>query len=879
MILIRAIGIDLGTTNSAVAMLDPNERDLVLCKDTLGRSTTPSCVWCDPRTGEVTIGHRAHARRGAMPEPISSIKRSMGTQMTVDFGGEPCSPATISAYILRELKRQIEAEAEQRSSAGLQYDVGRAIITVPAYFGLPAIEATREAGQQAGLDVTELLHEPTAAAIHYSWKHNLGDGTYLVYDLGGGTFDVSILRRTAGEFMVLGISGDNFLGGDDFDRRLAEHLRQILIAEGYELELDVEANAEDRLRFNQLMTLAEKAKKELSEHDEIILRDQGTLRDKNGDPVIVEVALSRTTFEDLIDDLLDRTLECCEEALTKAHQKSGVTIEQVDHILLVGGSTYVPAVIAKVTQAFCSDAIDRGRPRSRSTAPIRDEPETAVALGAALRAAASGLGVGDDDGCVRLWFRGSGVTKREQATISGYVEPLRPDAALEDGQLRLTTITGDLLEEVALRPGLRFTFRQVAIQAESLNEFKFELWDNSGELVTVLKRTVVHTSDHNETVGHALSTAVLAKPILLDGTDGDRLVRQVLLPEGTSLPAKAQFTFAVADSHGRLRLPIYQENRIIKELQAEIGEVAVGTPVDVEIACDEQVQIQVQFSLGMQTFGGKIEPPPPDTVPTEHEIQQIDARFREILHHLDAEDVRRLSNAYQRIYQDLDEARSGADYPKVVQRAADLEGLIREARLSEPLQPPLETVEKNFASCLELLPQAAQIKPDLAVSSLQHDLEIALDQSRQAYKRRDYQAYDDASKTIGTSLQFLASVTRVRITEDQHLDAAVRAVIALEQARQVTQLVLINCLSGGPRGFLADLNQQLEEIEHLEEDVDTDPVGVLNRCQVMMTEARRIYQQISPEDKRGADLEGLLRVDAQPQTNDIEIPQGLFDQR
>lgn len=869
MIITRTIGIDLGTTNSAVALLDPNERDLVLWKDEQGRPILPSCVWCDPRTGDIVVGYRAYARKGTKPEPISSIKRSMGTQMMVDLGGIQRSPVEISAYILRELKRQMEAELKRRTS-DVQYDVSRAIITVPAYFGLPAIEATRKAGELAGLEVMELLHEPTAAAIYYSWKHNLGDGNYLVYDLGGGTLDVSILHRTAGEFLVLGISGDIFLGGDDFDRRLAEYLRTLLVAEGYDLNLNVAEDPEDKLRFNQLMTLAERAKKELSEHDEIILRDQGTIRDKSNLPVVVETTISRAAFEKLIDDLLNRTLVFCEEALEKARQKSGVTIENIDHILLVGGSTYVPAVFDKVKKAFCD-----GPHRARCAAPIRDEPETAVALGAALRAAALGLGISDDNRRIRLWFRGTGATKREQTTINGHVEPIVQDIHLEGGLLRLTTSSGELLGEVELKSNLTFAFPKVALHAESLNTFKFDLLDDKRKLVAVLQRSIVHASDQKEAVGSTLSTAVLSKPILLEGTDGDRLVRQILLAGGTSLPAKSQFTFAVADPSGRVRLPVYQENRIIKELIANVGYVAVGTPVRVEIECDEQVHIQVRFWIGDREFGGKIDPPHADAVPTEYDVQQIDNRFDEAVRRLDGEDARRLSDSYQKARKDLDEARSGADYPKVIQRAADLEGLIRDARLAEPLHPQLDVVESHFASCLELLPQAAKLTT--AAASLRHELEVALEKARQAYRRRDRQAYEDASQMIDTSLQFLAAVTRVRVIEDTDIDIAVRATMALEKTRQMTQLLLINCLITDQKAFFTDMSQQLEEIDQLQENVSADPVGVLNRCQVLLTEVQRIYKQISPEEKIGADLEGLLRVDMQKDVGRIDMHKGLFD--
>ncbi len=877
MIITKTIGIDLGTTNSAVAMLEMNEQDLVLWKDKQGRSTTPSCVWCDPGTKDIVVGHRAYARKGTSPEPVSSVKRSMGAQMTVPLGDKQRTPSEISAYILRELKKQMETDLEHRSPDGLQYEVNRAIVTVPAYFGLPAIEATREAGKLAGLEVMELLHEPTAAAIYYSWKHNLGDGIYLVYDLGGGTFDVSILRRISGEFQVLGISGDNFLGGDEFDRRLAEHIRKLLAADDYDLDLDVDSDPEDRLRFNQLVTLAERAKKELSEKEEIILRDQGTLRDKSGLPVIVEIPISRTEFENLIDDLLERTLVSCEKALEKAYKKSEITIEDVDHILLVGGSTYVPAVLEKVKKAFCRNDTGNGKPRAAVETPIRDEPETAVAFGAALRAAASGLGISDDDRHVRLWFRGMGTTKREAATISGHIEPLREDLSLEGGLLRLIAADGGQLGEVKLDTEMRFVFSKVPIRAESLNDFRFEVWNSSGEMVAVLQRSIVHSKDQKQAVGRTLSTAVLSKPIVLEGTDGDRLIRRVLLAEGSSLPTRARFNFAVADPSGRIRLPIYQENRIVKELKTSVGEVPVGTPVEVEISCDEQVRIQVQFSINDHMFKGSIEPPPPDSVQTEYEIQGIDERFQEVLQRLEEEDAQRLSEAYDRTRGDLNEARDGADYPKVIQRAADLEGLFREARLSEPLKPPLDVVENNFSSCLQLLPKALEVKPELAESSLKKDLETAMERSREAYRQRDRQTYEDASQVIGTAMQFLVGLTHESITGDREVDSAVQALMALEQTRQLIRFLLINCLMSGRKDFFKDLTQHIEELKDLEEDVNVDPVGVLNRCRVLMTEAQRIHKQISPEEKHGADLEGLLRLGEQKHTPDLGASGGLFD--
>jgi molecular chaperone DnaK len=792
----------------------------------------------------------------------------MGTQLTVAFGTDQKSASEISVYILRELKGSMAAELARRAP-GVEYDLSRAIITVPAYFDLPAIEATRQAGERAGLQVIDLLHEPTAAAIYYCWKHDLGDGIYMVYDLGGGTFDVSILRRVSGEFMVLGIAGDNFLGGDDFDRRLAEYLQMLLMADGYDLDLDVQ-DTEDQLRFKQLTVIAEQAKKELSVRDEIVLRNQGTLVDKSGVPVVIETTLQRKTFEDLIDDLLERTVSACDTSIERAAQKSGITAEDISHIVLVGGSTYVPAVIERVRDAYCGGKPDGGRKRTGCQAPIRDEPETAVALGAALRAAAAGVGIGDDARRVRLWFLSSGATRQEQAVIHGRVELLEPELNLDGGSIRLYGSAGEHLGDTELSEGLRFAFVEVPLEADSVNQFRFEVLNSDDEIVAVIERAIVRVADQKQAVGRALSTAVLSRPILLEATDGDRLVRTVLLSEGTPLPASARFTFSISEPSGHIRLPILQENRIIKELQADVGATAPGTPVDVQIECDEQVHIQVRFSLGERQFGGHIEPPPPDAVPSEYELQDAEQRFLAVLGRLDEADAASLLARYQQVRRDAHDARRGADYPKLVQRAADMEGLIREARLSEPLDPPLQAVEQQFRSCLEILPQATGVRADLPAESLRADLESAWSKAQDSYRRRHRQEYEDACRAIATALQFLAGVTRAGVVAgDQQLDVTVQAVLALDQVRGLSQFVLIQCLVAGQKGFVDALTRHLEETQLLEQKLSSSPIDVLHRCQVLYTETQRIYEQAFGGQKRSAELEGLLRVEQKSFTADL----------
>src|SRR5882672_1739311 len=284
----KAVGIDLGTTNSAVAVMNRTDTEVHIHRETRHTTTTPSCVWKDPRSGEFVVGRMAFRRIGSTPEPVRSIKRLMGHRTTVRLADEEMTPEQVSSLILAEMKRQIEQDVAEWNTSSTSWTVDRAIVTVPAYFDHPNIEATRLAAELAGLEVLDLLHEPTAAACYHCWSTRTADGTFLVYDLGVGTFDVSIVRCTAGVFEVLGISGNNRLGGDNIDIEMAGRIQEYLVDDGYAFDLDPANDPEDQVRFSQLRFLAEGVKKSLSTQHEFMLSDSGTVRDKDGTPVILD---------------------------------------------------------------------------------------------------------------------------------------------------------------------------------------------------------------------------------------------------------------------------------------------------------------------------------------------------------------------------------------------------------------------------------------------------------------------------------------------------------------------------------------------------------------------------------------------------------------
>ena len=320
----KAVGIDLGTTNSVVSVLEAGER--VVIPNAEGARTTPSIV-AFSKTGEVLVGEVA--KRQAITNPdrtFRSIKRHMGTSWTSeDIDGKKYSPQEISARILMKLKRDAEAY--------LGTTVTDAVITVPAYFNDAERTATKEAGAIAGLNVLRIINEPTAAALAYGLDKSSQDETILVFDLGGGTFDVSVLEIGDGVFEVKSTHGDTHLGGDDWDQRIIDWLvQQFKGAHGVDL-------AQDRMAMQRLKEAAEKAKIELSQTQSTQINLPFITATAEG-PLHLDEQLSRSKFQEMTADLVER----CRVSFEKALSDAGLSKNQVNHVILVGGSTRMPAV-------------------------------------------------------------------------------------------------------------------------------------------------------------------------------------------------------------------------------------------------------------------------------------------------------------------------------------------------------------------------------------------------------------------------------------------------------------------------------------------------------------------------------------------------------
>ncbi|MGW5366683.1 Hsp70 family protein, partial [Actinopolymorpha pittospori] len=318
----RSVGIDLGTTNSVVAVLEGGEPTVVTNAE--GARTTPSVV-AFAKNGEVLVGEVAKRQAVTnVDRTIRSVKRHMGTDWSTSVDGKPFTPQQISAFILQKLKRDAEAY--------LGEPVTDAVITVPAYFSDAQRQATKEAGEIAGLTVQRIINEPTAAALAYGLDKE-HDQTILVFDLGGGTFDVSLLEIGEGVFEVKATSGDNHLGGDDWDSKIVDWLvGQFKNKQGIDL-------GADKIAKQRLTEAAEKAKIELSSASETQINLPYITLGESG-PLHLDEKLSRAEFQRMTGDLLER----CRRPFQQVLKDGGVEVAKIDHVILVGGSTRMPAV-------------------------------------------------------------------------------------------------------------------------------------------------------------------------------------------------------------------------------------------------------------------------------------------------------------------------------------------------------------------------------------------------------------------------------------------------------------------------------------------------------------------------------------------------------
>lgn len=712
----RAVGIDLGTTNSEIAWLPPSERDVVIFADRFGRRTVPSAVSWDEKAAAFVVGHPARSKRGTREAPAESVKRKMGQKTSVRVGPHELSPEEVNSKILMALRdgmketlarsapvprgagsapsRAVALERPQGDGAkpndppAVELTVTRAVITVPAYFDAPQVEATRRAGELAGLEVIGILQEPTAAAIYHTWKRRLEDGHFLVYDLGGGTFDVSILRCVGGEYQVLAIDGDNYLGGDDFDRRYAEHLRRQLVEKGYALDLDVRNSEDDRRIFARLVHLAQEIKESLSTAEVVHVSKSEVAKDKMGETISFEADVGRADYEEIIGDLVETTMACCERAIARSSEIASVGVMDIDHVILVGGSTRVPLVVRRVTEALCKKCPE----------PIRDDVDTCVALGAAVHAAhVGGTIIGD-----------RGLRVRVSTPLVAQGAKLRLGVNVEEapkGAVHLAIWEGEhALAEGPIRGGARF---DVPLSEAEETHATLALQNSVGAPVAELPVTL-HRGDLRPRPTALSRASVVAKDISLEVVRGGRRDRKVLLARGTGLPAQVTHLFFTADQSGAVVLRILQSRLPIKTLAIDVPkELPVGSPVEVVLRCDESMRLEARATVGSQQIQAHVEPPPSpagDAGDVEALLDRADKARRDLWGGLGSEFAREAERLVAGIREVIH-----TDPDKLTALCERLRHLIDELHggVGEQIVPPMARMEEAFDTLRRVVYRAA----------------------------------------------------------------------------------------------------------------------------------------------------------------------------
>jgi molecular chaperone DnaK len=716
----KTVGIDLGTTNSVIALLDPTDSVILTGHDHLGRCTFPSVVGCRYATGELIAGRDALALADTRLF-LRSVKRFMGLDRTFTLGPHVLTPAEASAHVLRLLRDVLAGTLNDP-----RYLLDAAIVTMPAYFNHNQIEATRQAGELAGYEVVELLHEPTAAAIYYAWACNHGDAIYLVYDLGGGTFDVSVIRKHYGDYEVLGVSGDPFLGGDDFDRLLASHLQaRLLEVAGGSINFDLNT-PEGSVNFLRLVHAAERFKIELSDAERVRRPLPDFTRGEGGATVSLEVEVDRTTFNRLIRDKVDRTIEYCQQALHRARERfPGLTLSAIDHVILVGGSSRIPLVRDTIRAAFCNPNLPE---RVRDPEPLLSEPDLCVAYGAALRAASYGTRYYFRHPEVAYVLRSPEADEAADAMELHLTSPLNTRSMqyqlvgavrggetglFDGGSVRVHAQASGLVEEAFLDE--RGSFAQVLeLAVDQPNSFQLTLCDGLGQEIATLPVVVRHTGEARPLGQAVLPTQIITKPLQIEVLNRARQrVKQVVAPVGATLPGTFRCTLRTVDQAGRIVVPVLEENRVIKQIVvADLDPgLPVGTPVEVEMHLDVKhtIQVKVVVREAGRTETVSIEAPPPPAPPTRREIDELCREIEAQLPEFSGTLRTRAKGELARVLDELNEALSYDDEPRAIQRMAELRDLHQQllTARTQVLDPPWTRFAQLVKHCLIVAGQVA----------------------------------------------------------------------------------------------------------------------------------------------------------------------------
>lgn len=628
------IGIDLGTTFSVVAVkgnviLSSNYRPgryLPYCDVTIiptpdGDPTFPSVFWADPEDpSKVLVGTDTKRKAEEGDAPIMFSKRYIGTNHPLKLHGREYSARQVATEILKYLKMCAERALDTR--------ISRAVVTHPAYFDLSQVQETRDAAIAAGFDMSlpqQLMMEPAAAALSFTFGIEKDPLRVLVYDLGGGTFDVTVLEKNQSLITQKAFDGDHLLGGYNFDRALVEWALQRQRDKGRVIPYD-ESNPDHRGRRARLLQLAESVKEELSRQRSgkisVDFRAQDIVYDADGKKVQILEKINREQYAELNKDELDKTIQCCHKALAKA----GMTIEDIDYLLLVGGSTYGQWVVDTVKKAFGPE---------RMSIDHEYDKDLCVGAGAALCAAALPPVVGGADGST-LMLDISDTSSLLRVNIPGNVRlaensPIKPESL----QVKLTLLPDGAVLTQSVKADGGFLFESVELREDDPTEFEVEVLDSTNRPLLDKKKFDIRYAPDNS--GGTQIYTVLPKPIYLNSADGVKKIAE----DGVTLPARRVITASKIQEEADIDIDVYQED--IKIYTIKAGDVAKDAPrgskviITVEITQKNEmtgtvtVQSAAGAALGQKAIHFSFPPIRlPDLAELKAEFNELDDKRQEL---------------------------------------------------------------------------------------------------------------------------------------------------------------------------------------------------------------------------------------------------------
>lgn len=658
MIIHKSFGLDLGTTNSTASIIKDGK--VIYAEENPGKNKTIPSIIAVRKNGSEVYGTLAKNEfYTGNTNSKKSIKREMGKKTTINFGEKEYTPEDISSKIINYCKECLIDTIGKEEN--VVYD--KVVITVPAYFNLAQKDATRKAGELAGLEVQMLLEEPTAAAINYAVSNNIENGLFFVFDLGGGTFDVSILEKTENIPTVLATAGNNFLGGDNFDSIIARYFLEELKKRGNNVD-DIEVSADDK-KFRLLMFAAENVKKQLSVNDSYNIYFPDIFKDNTGIELSID-DFTRKQFDDLIKDKVEKDIiKECDKALELLEKNHGKTINDITHILMVGGSTKIPYVKKVIKDHYCKTDL------------LKDitiyEPDLSVSAGAAFVANSNGYSLEDEK---------NNILAKMNATysIDGKVYV---SGKIEKG--KITKVSIDIDEPVFAKVDEDNTF-VLEIDEKNYNNQELNLF-NGEECINKLSTVndgnvdiIAPTPIQNETIA-----------VTIIDVEKGKTEQFPIVYEGTYLPSKTTETFKINEySNKQIILPIWEGTRKIFNFIIDLpNDAKIGNKLSVTTTVDTISNVTLSVDMDGKKLEGRYEYITQEQIDSE-ETENYEEIFEERIRYVDNDEEKdRIISQKEDIVRELEEAKANNDethYANVAQKF--------EKTISELPSAPVLTEEK-----------------------------------------------------------------------------------------------------------------------------------------------------------------------------------------